>query len=197
MILAESSSDDRLRSTSGAAFVSKAIPVVVPANSFHPVTIAGRATESGILTIRGCVVQAPGGASREFVLPLATDEEEERRSRRRSAIECETGRSKHSGLNSRPWEKSSNRGSTQAATSSSTKSTIRFIECSVVPEQPLLRIRRTSLTHGAVMLYNGEMLVCQHLHECYRANCEPQVNYPYHTGERIDTPCRPHTLDIR
>ena len=140
-------------------FVSKALAAVVPANSFHPVTITGKATESGVLTVRGCIVQAPGGVSREFVLPLATEEEEERKSRRRSAIECETGRSKHSGLDSRPWQKSSKRGSTQVAASSSTKKAVRFIECVVVPEQPLLRIRRTSLTHGAVMLYNGEMSV--------------------------------------
>ncbi|KAI0375001.1 hypothetical protein BV20DRAFT_1041173 [Pilatotrama ljubarskyi] len=148
-------------STSGVPFVSKASPVVVPANSFHPVTISGKALEAGTLIIRGCIVQAPGGMSREFVLPLSTEEEEERRSRRRSAIECETGRSKHAGLDSRPWEKSSKRASTQAGTvstsSSTAKKTIRLLECKVVPEQPLLRIRRTSLTHGAVMLYNGEM----------------------------------------
>ncbi|KAI0720991.1 TRAPP II complex [Cerioporus squamosus] len=144
-------------STSGVTFISKPCAVVVPANSFHPVTITGKAVESGALTVRGCIVQAPGGVSREFVLPLATEEEEERKSRRRSAIECETGRSKHSGLDSRPWQKSSKRGSTQVVASSSTKKTVRFIECVVVPEQPLLRIRRTSLTHGAVMLYNGEM----------------------------------------
>ncbi|KAI0636866.1 TRAPP II complex [Trametes polyzona] len=149
-------------STSGVPFVSKSSPVVVPSNSFHPVTITGRALEAGELIIRGCIVQAPGGVSREFVLPLSTDEEEERRSRRRSAIECETGRSKHAGLDSRPWEKLSKRGSTQVGTSTTSssaaaKKTIRFLECKVVPEQPLLRIRRTSLTHGAVMLYNGEM----------------------------------------
>lgn len=146
-------------STSGVAFESKASPVVVPANSFHPVTITGKATEAGLLVIRGCIVQAPGGLSREFVLPLSTEEEEERKSRRRSAIECEAGRSKHSGLASRPWEKASKRESGQVATttSTSTKKVVRFLECTVVPEQPLLRIRRTSLTHGAVMLYNGEM----------------------------------------
>ncbi|KAH9856984.1 TRAPP II complex [Lenzites betulinus] len=146
-------------STSGVPFISKASPVVVPANSFHPVTISGRALEPGTLVVRGCIVQAPGGVSREFVLPLSTDEEEERRSGRRSAIECEAGRSKHAGLDSRPWEKLSKRASTQPATTSSTtaKKVIRFLECKVVPEQPLLRIRRTSLTHGAVMLYNGEM----------------------------------------
>lgn len=153
-------------STSGVSFVSKAVPVMVPANSFHPVTITGRAAEAGTLTIRGCIVQAPGGVSREFVLPLATEEEEERKSNRRSAIECEVGRSKRSGLDSRAWQKSSKRASTQATTQSSTKRVVRFIECSVVPEQPLLRIRRTSLTHGAVMLYNGEMLVLQRLLGC-------------------------------
>ncbi|KAI0670282.1 TRAPP II complex [Trametes maxima] len=144
-------------STSGVPFVSKASPVIVPANSYHPVTISGKALEPGTLIVRGCIVQAPGGASREFVLPLSTEEEEERRSRRRSAIECETGRSKHAGLDSRPWEKSSKRGSTQAGSGAAAKKTIKFLECNVVPDQPLLRIRRTSLTHGAVMLYNGEM----------------------------------------
>ncbi|KAI8998543.1 TRAPP II complex [Trametes punicea] len=143
-------------STSGVPFNSKAFPVVVPANSYHPVTISGRALEPGTLVIRGCIVQAPGGIAREFVLPLATEEEEERRTRRRSAIECEIGRSKHAGLDSRPWEKLSKRISTQAGTAAA-KKRIRFLECKVVPEQPLLRIRRTSLTHGAVMLYNGEM----------------------------------------
>ncbi|KAH9946027.1 TRAPP II complex [Epithele typhae] len=146
-------------STSGVTFVSKGFPVVVPANSFHPVTINGKATEAGTLVVRGCIVQAQGGISREFVLPLSTEEEEERKSRRRSAIECETGRSKHSGLASRPWEKSSKRGSTQvtATNAAPAKRVIKYLECVVVPEQPLLRIRRTSLTHGAVMLYNGEM----------------------------------------
>ena len=39
----------------------------------------------------------------------------------------------------------------------STKVTPRYLEVRVVPEQPSLRIRRTSLTNGAVMLYDGEM----------------------------------------
>lgn len=33
---------------------------------------------------------------------------------------------------------------------------IRYLACKVVPEQPLIRIRSTSLTHGALMLYDGE-----------------------------------------
>lgn len=127
--------------------------LVAPANSYHPVTITAQALEAGTLTIRGCFVQAPGGASREFILPLSTDEEDAKLARRRSAIDCETGRSKRAGLESRPWEKDGKRSS---ATPSGTRSTPRFLQCQVVLEQPLLRIRRTSLTHGAVMMYNGE-----------------------------------------
>lgn len=127
--------------------------MIVPANSFHPVTITAKPLEAGVLTIRGCIVQAPGGVPKEFVLPLSTDEEEEKRARRRSAIECEVGRSKRAGLASRPWEKAGKR--LNGATSQSTQ-TLRFLQVKVVLEQPLLRIRRTSLTHGAVMLYNGE-----------------------------------------
>ena len=147
-----------LGSTEGVPIESKAIPMIIPGNSFHPVTITAKPLESGMLTIRGCIVQAPGGVAKEFVLPLSTDEEEEKRSRRRSAIECEVGRSKHSGLASRPWEKGGKRLSGAGGQS---KQIIRYLQCKVVPEQPLLRIRRTSLTHGAVMLYNGESYVPQ------------------------------------
>lgn len=139
-------------STSGVSIESKPMALVVPANSFHPVTITAQASEAGTLTIRGCYVQAPGGATREFLLPLSTDDEESRQARRRSAIECESGRSKHAGLDSRPFAK----GKRASAAVASTRHTPRFLQCQVVLEQPLLRIRRTSLTHGAVMLYNGE-----------------------------------------
>ncbi|OBZ75570.1 hypothetical protein A0H81_04217 [Grifola frondosa] len=142
-------------STSGAQFESKGSSVIVPANSYHPVTFTGKALAPGILVIRGCIVRAPGGVPREFLLPLSTEEEEDKRLKRRSTIECEVGRSKHAGLESRPWERGNKRQSTQGAALSS-KQPVRFLECKIVPEQPLLRIRRTSLTHGAVMLYNGE-----------------------------------------
>ncbi|GJE90813.1 TRAPP II complex [Phanerochaete sordida] len=141
-------------STAGVAIESKPMALVVPANSFHPVTIAAQALEAGTLTIRGCCVQAPGGATREFLLPLSTDDEESRQARRRSAIDCETGRSKHAGLDSRPFSKKRKRSS--ATATSTAQHTPKFLQCQVVLEQPLLRIRRTSLTHGAVMLYNGE-----------------------------------------
>src|ERR1700691_1743814 len=103
--------------------------VVLPANSFHAVTIVGKPLGTGNLVIRGCTVQAPGGRSREFVLPLSTDQEEDRLSRRRSALECEIGRSKYSGLDARPWERAGKRTSTSITNPSS-----RLLECKVVPE---------------------------------------------------------------
>lgn len=32
----------------------------------------------------------------------------------------------------------------------------KWLECKVVEEQPVVWIKKTSLTHGTVMLYNGE-----------------------------------------
>ncbi|TFY82625.1 hypothetical protein EWM64_g1393 [Hericium alpestre] len=146
-------------STSGVPFESKPIPVTIPSNSYHSVAITGKATSTGELIIRGCHVQIAGGASREFILPLSTSEEEDRKSRRRSTLACEVGRSKYSGLDSRPWEKTGKRQSVQRMSKkSSTKIvSLHFMEVKVVPEQPLLRIRWSSLTHGALMLYDGEM----------------------------------------
>lgn len=150
-------------STSGITFDTKPLRVLIPANSLHEVVLSGKPLETGTLVIRGCRVQAPGGASREFTLPLSTDEEEERLSRKRSSLACETGRSKYSGIESFPWEKSRQRTSSQPTHSKPATSSFRFLECMVVPEQPLLRIRRTSVTHGAVMLYDGEMCIVSSL----------------------------------
>ena len=147
-----------LSSTSGVPFESKPISVVIPANSFHSITMSGKPLDAGILTIRGCFVQAPGGASHEFVLPLSTVEED-KKSRRRSTIACESGRSKYHGLDSRPWKKAGKRLSIQTKGNKASTELRRFLDCKVVPEQPLLRIRWSSLTHGAVMLYDGETYV--------------------------------------
>jgi hypothetical protein len=73
--------------------------------------------------------------------------------------EAELDRFKFTGLDARPTEKEKKRLSVTAAGTSKDPAPTRFVECKVVPEQPLLRIRRTSLTHGAVMMYDGESYV--------------------------------------
>lgn len=164
-----------MSSTSGVKFESQSIQIVIPARSYHRVSVFGKATETGSLVIRGCVAQSPGGIAREFILPLASDEEDERIARKRSALECEIGRSKYSGLDSLQWDGSPKRTSLQLANSKA-PAPVKFLECKVVPEQPMLRIRRTSVTHGALMLYNGEMCVamegnskCKYTDSIYRS----------------------------
>ncbi|KAF9246496.1 TRAPP II complex [Melanogaster broomeanus] len=127
--------------------------IVIPPNSFYPITVSAIAKASGTLIIKGCTVQAPNCAPRDFLLPMSTEAEEDRQMRRQNMIKCENGRTKYTGLDSRPWEKGGKRFNTLL---SPLKPKTRFLECIVVPEQPLLRLRWTSLTHAAVMLYNGE-----------------------------------------
>ncbi|KAF8921247.1 TRAPP II complex [Mucidula mucida] len=142
-------------STNGPFFEAASMKFTIPARSYHRVVVSGKVTSTGILIIRGCLVEASGG-TREFLLPLSSPEEEERQSRRRGALQCEVGRSKYPGLTALPWEKSQKRLSTEVVSKAVLKAPTQFLECKVVPEQPLLRIRRTSVTHGALMLYDGE-----------------------------------------
>lgn len=145
-------------SMSGVPFISQSARVVIPAGSFHRLVLSGKGAEPGMLTVRGCIVQAPGGAPCEFVIPLPSEEQEERLSRKRSALACESGRFKHPGLACRPWVHPPVR--TRAETKSARNSSpVQLLEFKVVPELPLMRIRRTSVMHGALMLYEGERSV--------------------------------------
>lgn len=142
-------------------FESKPVVAVIPSNTFHILRITGVATQPGILTIRGCTVQVLGSVEpKEFLLPLLTEEAEAKQEKRRSMRVAEIERTKWTGLDARPTkEKERKRPSTlPGAPEKSEKpdKVMMFLECKVVPEQPLLRVRRTSLTHGAVMLYDGE-----------------------------------------
>ncbi|KAF8136381.1 transport protein Trs120 or TRAPPC9 TRAPP II complex subunit-domain-containing protein [Boletus edulis] len=133
--------------------VSAISSIMIPANSIHAVTVSATAKKPGVLTVKGCTVHAFNGAPKRFFLPVSTEAEEEHQSRRHSMMLCESGRTKYSGLDARPWDKGG-KHFTHSLLPSKLKT--RFLECVVVPEQPLLRLRWTSLTHAAVMLYNGE-----------------------------------------
>ncbi|KIO28174.1 hypothetical protein M407DRAFT_72139 [Tulasnella calospora MUT 4182] len=143
-------------STSGVALRAMPVSTLIPAESYRVLRINATATEPGVLTVRGIWAQLPGGAAQEFLLPLATDEEERRTDRRRSILDAESLRTKSSGLAARPEERSKRRQSLVEAAKAAPPASQTFLTCKVVEEQPLLRIRRTTLSHGAVMLYNGE-----------------------------------------
>lgn len=114
--------------------------VVIPPNTIHRLTLSGKASETGTLTVRGCWVQGQGSARREFVIPRLDETDEEKFSRRRSQLIMQGERLK---------SVVESRGAHAIASP-------HFMELKVIPPLPLLRIRRASLTHGAVMLYEGE-----------------------------------------
>ncbi|GAA5898275.1 TRAPPII-specific subunit TRS120 [Sporobolomyces salmoneus] len=134
-------------STSGVPFAAEPLSTVVPPGSFHTVRLTGTPREPGKLLIRGCNIRLAGCPTREFALPV-WDEEEETRRQKAALLDTSKERIKSSGLDAILPPPTS---TTDPTTDS------KFLECVVVPEQPLLWMRSTSLTHGALMLYDGEV----------------------------------------
>ena len=95
------------------------------------------------------MVQLPNSTPKEFILPLASETQEANREKRRSKRLDELVRVKVSGLDAR-------RRSLAPVAAPVADRKEEFVECRVVPQLPLLRVRRTSLAHGALMLYAGE-----------------------------------------
>ncbi|KAF8522281.1 TRAPP II complex [Hysterangium stoloniferum] len=145
-------------STSGVSLEADPSSVTIAANSYHVTRIIATATEPGTLVVRGCLVQAHGGMPREFVFPLTTEEANISLAKRKSAWQAEVDRIKETGLDARPWIRNKRLSLAKPKISKTSKGVAQmsFIQCTVVPQQPLMRIRRTSLTHGAVMMYDGE-----------------------------------------
>jgi hypothetical protein len=104
----------------------------------------------------------------------------ERREKRKSRLLSEVGKMKSSGLEARMSrldfagltgeEEGSKRSSVQSGygngSAAGTPGSLykleegeKWLECQVVPEQPLLWVKKSSLTHGTVMLYDGERCV--------------------------------------
>ncbi|KAJ1309581.1 hypothetical protein OPQ81_006354 [Rhizoctonia solani] len=136
-------------STTGASVQTTPVSLLIPANSFHVKHIACTPIEAGTLVVRGCMVQLPNSTPKEFTLPLASEAQEASLEKRRSKLMDDMVRVKASGLDAR-------RRSTLMSEPPVQERKEEFLECRVVPQLPLLRVRRTSLTHGALMLYAGE-----------------------------------------
>lgn len=98
----------------------------------------------------------PGVERHEIVLPVLSEEEEEDRFLKSVAQFNEGERAKSPSLNDRFDKKRKHVSAVLSETSDKASKPSKFLELKVVPEQPYLRIRRTSLTNGAVMLYDGE-----------------------------------------
>lgn len=134
-------------STAGVPFASEPLSTVVPPGSFHTVRIRGTPLEAGLLIVRGCYIRLAGCTSREFLLPVWDNEEEAKR-QKATMLDTSRERTKASGLGAFGRETPGESGGEEG---------LKFLECTVVPEMPLLWMRSTSLTHGALMLYDGEV----------------------------------------
>lgn len=97
------------------------------------------------MSIRGCKVKLEGSLQREFVLPVWSKIATEGRP---LSIDMDAERIKHSGFDVDRRHSS--------LTSVEAPSDLSFLQCSVLPAQPLMCIKSTSLTHDALMLYEGE-----------------------------------------
>lgn len=137
-------------STTGVQFAPDRLSTVVPPGSYHTVQLRGTPLEAGILVIRGCWVRLAGCAAREFLLPVWNSTEEA--ARQKTELLNAQNRIKLTGLHGRP-------GHRAEIESPYDVKELTFIECTVVSELPMLWMRSTSLTHGALMLYDGEVYV--------------------------------------
>lgn len=133
----------------------ESISISIPSHSAQTKQIIITPVQSGELVLKGCVVQTPNGLPHEFLLPVSTPEDRAAKEIYRSKWTAEAIRIKETGLDARSWLRQQ-RLSATIKLRSKAATTPSFLECMVVPEQPLMRIRRTSLIHGAVMMYDGE-----------------------------------------
>lgn len=147
-------------STEGPEVICDPLPIVLAPNSVQSVKVSAHASTPGTLTIKGCFVRLADGSEAEFLLPVH-DAAEDKRQRKRESQKQDTERTlKLSGLQ-KVLDVRAKRESTLLVNGSAKgkEDVVNYIRCEVLPEQPTIRIRGTSLTHGAMMLYAGEECV--------------------------------------
>jgi hypothetical protein len=144
---------------SGAALITSPLPLIIPAGSVQTVRVSAVAPSFGTLQIRGVALRLHDGSSTEVLLPIIDEAAKNKRDKRRSQLQIDTGKIKATGLDARsPIHVNAKRNSTLQAgkAGGEVDEQEKWLECEVVDEQPLVWIKKTNLTHGTVMLYHGE-----------------------------------------
>ncbi|KAI8051434.1 TRAPP II complex [Syncephalis plumigaleata] len=162
--------------TSGIAFESETAAALIPAGAPLTLRLSGTPKESGQLSILGCSVVAFGGVYEEFYIRSPFDDDgtdDSDGSKRTQATDRQKTqlairqRPKRSGLDAfnssiESLNTTTNPLETSATTATATTSTstpitpTRPIDVQVISEMPLVRVKNTTLNHGAVMLCEGE-----------------------------------------
>lgn len=135
--------------------------------------------------MRGCSVQLASCQSREFFVPVA-DPRSKESEKARIAVDSRHERIKHVGLDALTL--CTVAFEPEAASVDSTGAGHRFLQCTVVPAQPLLWMPCTSLTHGALVLFDGETCVdavSSRRFSRVLTKSATQVDHPHLARERL------------
>lgn len=129
--------------------ITSPLPIVIPASSVQTVRLTANASQPGLLQIKGAHIRLHDGSFTEILLPVIDDKEKVKRDKRQSRLSMDVGKTKRSGIEARH--------SMQLDPNiSKEEDEGKWLECAVIEKQPLVWIKKSSLTHGTVMLYHGE-----------------------------------------
>jgi hypothetical protein len=123
--------------------------VVVPALATRAVIMTIIPCETGQMAIEGCNITLPDGIARKVPLPPSRNgTEQSAKKRERPRTQAAAGR-KAMGLGLRP-SRSTAEGLPAVSPAPAQ------ITANIIPPQPTLVIKSTSLTHGSLIIYEGE-----------------------------------------
>ncbi|KAG1052966.1 hypothetical protein G6F43_004920 [Rhizopus delemar] len=138
-------------STSGVEFSPVPAAATIPANDTLTIRLMGTPLETGALTIRGCIIKITGFAEQEFLNEKQkTEQVKEKENKVMSLVESK--RHKYSGLQALYKAPTLDLDMRHDNAQES-----QYEQINVIEDQPLLKIKSSSLLHGAVMLFEGEM----------------------------------------
>ncbi|EIW73613.1 hypothetical protein TREMEDRAFT_26647, partial [Tremella mesenterica DSM 1558] len=140
--------------TSGVHLITQPLPILLPPLSAQTVRVTCIAPQAGTLHLRGVGIRLHDGSHTEVLLPMMDDADLLKAQKRRSRMSAELSKTKRSGMEARLSVMLLE--GVKHGRKSSVSVPQKWLECTVVDEQPLLWIRSTSLTHGTIMLYHGE-----------------------------------------
>jgi hypothetical protein len=129
-------------------FTTNPFPLILPPTSVQTVRLSGVATQPGDLVVRGVHIRLADGSHTDVLLPIPDDTREKKDKRQSSSLST---RDKRRGIEARWSIPPDMDGRKEYAE--------KWLECHFVEEMPLFWIKRSSLTHGTVMLYDGERWV--------------------------------------
>ncbi|CAG8520418.1 10913_t:CDS:10, partial [Ambispora gerdemannii] len=135
-------------STNGINFKPNIMSTSIPANTSVTLRLSGTPKEAGELVIRGCKIKVYGCSEQEFCIKLYLFEILSSGlavidHHRRVDSQCSTS-------------STATTTSTALTTPTQGEHDLDFLKVEIISDQPLIKIKSTSLMHSAIMLFEGE-----------------------------------------